>query len=137
MEQNNSPMTMSENDERLWAALAHASFLLNFVTGFLGIVAAIVIYAVYKDRSRYVAYQALQAFFFQLLWWVGGGIVIAAAWTIAGLLSVILIGLLCMPIAVIVSIIPLVAAVYAVYGAVQCYSGQDFKYWIVADWVRI
>lgn len=137
MENNPIPEPLSENDERLWAALAHASFLLNFVTGFLGLVAPIVIYAVYKDRSRYVAYQSLQAFFFQLLWWVGGGILIAAAWTISGILSVILIGLLCMPIAVIVSIIPLVAAVYAVYGAVQCYNGVDFKYWLVADWVRI
>lgn len=137
MENNPIPEPLSENDERLWAALAHASFLLNFVTGFLGLVAPIVIYAVYKDRSRYVAYQSLQAFFFQLLWWVGGGIVIAAAWTISGILSVILIGLLCMPVAVIVTFIPLVAAVYAVYGAVQCYNGVDFKYWLVADWVRI
>lgn len=137
MDNNNTNLTMSENDERLWAALAHASFLLNFVTGFLGVIAPLVIYSIYKDRSRYVAYQSLQSFFFQILWWVGAGILIAGSWTIAGVLSMVLIGLLCIPIAVVVSVIPLIGAVYAVYGAVQCYNGEDFRYWLVADWVRI
>jgi uncharacterized Tic20 family protein len=49
--------------------LAHLSVLLNLVTGFLGVGAALVVYLVYKDRSRYVAYQAMQAFLMQLIFW--------------------------------------------------------------------
>ena len=67
---------LSPEDERTWAMLAHLSVLVNLVTGFLGPVAALVIYLVYKDRSRYVAYQSMQAFVFQLIWWVGAGALI-------------------------------------------------------------
>ena len=41
--------------------------------GFLGPVAALVVYLIFQNRSRYVAYHALQAFVFQLIWWGGGG----------------------------------------------------------------
>jgi uncharacterized protein len=130
------PQPLSPSDERTWAMLAHLSVLLNLVTGFLGVVGALVIYMVYKDRSRYVAYQSLQSLIFQLIWWVGGGIVTAIAWTITGVLSAILIGLICIPIALIITLIPLGALVYGIVGAVQCNSGQDFRYWLVGDWVR-
>ena len=130
------PQPLSPSDERTWAMLAHLSVLLNLVTGFLGVVGALVIYMVYKDRSRYVAYQSLQSLIFQLIWWVGGGIMTAIAWTITGVLSAILIGLICIPIALIISLIPLGALVYGIVGAVQCNSGQDFRYWLVGDWVR-
>src|SRR5256885_17236393 len=60
-----APAMLSESDARTWAMVAHLTVLLNLVTGFLGVVAALVIYLVFKDRSRYVAYQSLQAFVFQ------------------------------------------------------------------------
>jgi uncharacterized membrane protein YccF (DUF307 family) len=78
----------------------------------------------------------MQSFVFQLIWWVGGGALVAAAWTISGILSAVLIGLLCMPIACALSAIPLAAVVYGVVGAVQCSSGKDFRYWLVGTWVR-
>ena len=130
------PEPLSPQDERTWAMLAHLSILLNLVTGFLGPIAALIIYLVYKDRSRYVAYQSMQAFVFQLVWWVGGGILAAVAWTISGLLTVVLIGLLCMPIACLFTLIPLAALVYGIVGAVQTNQGKDFRYWLVGDWVR-
>ena len=64
---------LSQADERTWAMLAHLSILVNLVTGVLGPVAALVIYLVYKDRSRYVAYQAMQSFLFQIIVLFGGG----------------------------------------------------------------
>jgi hypothetical protein len=51
------PAPITESEERTWAMLAHFSVLLNLVTGFFGGIAAIIIYFVYKDRSRLVAYQ--------------------------------------------------------------------------------
>jgi len=67
---------------------------------------------------------------------VGGGFLIGAAWTITGLLSAVLIGLLCIPVALVLSLIPLAALGYGIYGGVQVSQGRDFKYWLVGDWVR-
>jgi uncharacterized Tic20 family protein len=128
------PLTPSE--ERTWAMLAHLSILLNLVTGLLGPVGALIIYLVYKDRSRYVAYHSLQSLIFQLIAWVGGGILTAIAWTITGVLSAILVGLLCIPISLVISVIPLGAIIYGIIGGIQCNEGQDFRYWLVGDWMR-
>jgi len=127
---------LSPSDERTWAMLAHLSVLINLVTGFVGPIVALIIYLVYKDRSRYVAYQSLQSFVFQLITWVGGGALIAAAWALSGLLTAVLIGFLCMPIACVLTFLPLGAVVYGVLGGVQCSQGQDFRYWLVGDWLR-
>ena len=130
------PAPLTPSEERSWAMLAHLSILLNLVTGLLGPVGALIIYLVYKDRSRYVAYHSLQSLIFQLIAWVGGGILTAVAWVITGVLSAILVGLLCIPIALVISLIPLGAIVYGIIGGIQCNQGQDFRYWLVGDWVR-
>lgn len=131
------PVPLSPSDERTWAMLSHLSVLANLVTGFLGPIAVLVIYLVYKDRSRYVAYHSMQSFVFQLIWWVGGGALTALAWIISSILvPVVGIGCLLMPIALLISAIPVGALVYGVIGAVQCSQGQDFKYWLIGDWVR-
>lgn len=130
------PTPLSSSDERTWAMLAHLSVLLNLITGILGPVAALVIYLVFKDRSRYVAYQSLQSFLMQLIVWVGGGFLTAIAWTITGVLSAILIGICLIPITVVISLIPVAALVYGIIGAIQTNQGQDFRYWLIGDWVR-
>jgi uncharacterized protein len=131
---------LSPSDEHTWAMLAHLSVLLNLVTGFFGPIAALVIYLVYKDRSRYVAYQSLQSAIFQLIAWVGGGVLIGLIWAVTGILSAIIIGILCIPFALLftlfVGILPIAALVYGVYAAIQTSQGQDFQYWLVGDWVR-
>jgi uncharacterized Tic20 family protein len=128
--------SLSPSDERTWAMLAHLSVLLNLVTGFLGVIAALAVYIAYKDRSRYVAYQSMQAFIFQLIWWFGGAIVAGLAWAATGVLSMVLIGLIFIPVACLISLIPLASLVYGILAAVQCNSGQDFHYWLIGDWVR-
>lgn len=129
---------LSPADERTWAMLAHLSVLLNLVTGFLGVGAALLIYLIYKDRSRYVAYQAMQAFLMQLLLWAGGGVLIGVMWAIVGALSAILVGILLIPIALILTLVfavfPLVALIYGVIGSVETSNGQDFRYWLIGDW---
>ena len=130
------PQPLSPSDERTWALLAHLSILINLFTGVLGPVAALVIYLVYKDRSRYVAYQAMQSFIFQLIVIFGGGTLVAVSWALSSALAVVLIGFLCMPIALLFTIAVVLAPIYSIIGAVQCNSGQDFKYWLIGDWVR-
>lgn len=127
---------LSPSDERTWAMLAHLSILINLVSGILGPVAALIIYLVYKDRSRYVAYQSLQALIFQLVAWVGAGIIVGASWAIVGVLSAIIVGICLIPIAAMISLLPLGALVYGVLAGIKCSQGEDFRYWLVGDWVR-
>ncbi|MBN1261417.1 MAG: DUF4870 domain-containing protein [Anaerolineae bacterium] len=133
-----SSLQLAPADERLWAMLAHLSVLLNLVTGFLGVAAAFVIYLVYKDRSRYVAFQALQAFLFQLIFWAGAGVIIGLVWAVVGILSAVIIGIFLIPFALVATIVlvlaPLYAVVYGIIGGIQTNDGQDFRYWLVGDW---
>jgi len=116
--------------------IAHLSILVNLASGILGPVVAFIIYAVYKDRSRYVAYQAMQSFVFQLVWWVGGGALVGVVWAVTGVLSIVLIGLILIPFACIFTMLPLAALIYGVYGGIEASQGRDFKYWLIGDWVR-
>ena len=135
-----APAPLSPADERTWAMLAHLSVLLNLVTGFLGPLAAFLIYLVFKDRSRYVAYHSLQATIFQLIWWVGAGALIGIIWAVTGILSAVIIGLLFIPLALVLTVVllaaPVVALIYGVLGGIETSQGHDFRYWLVGDWVR-
>lgn len=133
---NTNQPPLSQSDERQYAMFAHVGILLNLLTGFLGVVVPLVIYMMYKDRSRYVAYQSLQALIFQLIWWVGGSTLAGVAWFGTGVLSAFIIGILCIPLACIFSAMPLVALGYGIYGGIQTSQGNDFKYWLIGDWVR-
>ena len=130
------PLPLSPSDERTWALVAHLSVLLNLITGFIGIIVPLVIYIIFKDRSRYVAYQSMQAFVFQLIFWGGAWLLIGVLWTITGFLSAFLIGLLCIPLPLIAMLIPIIALGYGVYGGIETNQGKDFKYWLIGDWVK-
>lgn len=129
---------LSPADERTWAMIAHLSVLLNLVTGFLGVGAALLIYLLYKDRSRYVAYQAMQAFLMQLIFWAGGGLLIGVMWAIVGALCAILVGVLLIPFAVVLTLVfvlfPIIAVVYGIVGGFNCSDGKDFRYWLIGEW---
>lgn len=130
------PAPLSEGDERTWAMLAHLSVLLNLITGFLGVIAALAIYFIYKDRSRYVAYHAMQSFVMQLVLWAGGGVLTGLAWGATAVLSAFIVGLLCIPIACVITLFPLIAVAYGVWGGIETSQGKDFKYYWIGDWVR-
>ena len=101
----------SAQEERTWSVLSHLSMFLNLFTGFLGPVAALIIWLVYKDRSRKVAFHALESMWYQIGWLV----ILAVGWTVTGLLTMILIGFLLIPVMAIVSVVPFVHAAYAAY----------------------
>jgi hypothetical protein len=130
------PEPLSRSAARNWAMVAHLSILLNLFTGFLGPITALIIYLVFKDRSRYVAYQAMQAFVFQLVFFIGAGALAAAAWIGSLVLTLLIIGICCLPLAFLLSFIPLAAVIYGVIAGIQTAQGDDFRYWLVGDWVR-
>lgn len=127
-------------DERTWALLAHGTVLLNLVTGFLGPIAALIVYFIARGQSRYVAYHAMQSFVFQLITWYGGGLLMGLMWGFTGLLSLVVVGLFLIPIACVLSLVigvlPFGGLLYGLWGALETSQGKDFKYWLVGDWVR-
>ena len=129
------PEPLSPSSERTWAMLAHLSILLNLFTGFLGPVVALVIYLVYKDRSPYVKFQAMQAFVFQLVFFIGAGALAAIAWLVSLSLVILVVGCCLIPFAILVSLIPMGAVIYGVVGAIQPSQGDDFRYGLVDQWI--
>ncbi len=130
-----APAPLSPSSARTWAMLSHLSILLNLFTGFLGPIVALVIYLVFRDRSKYVAYQSMQSFVFQLVFFVGAGALAAILWVVTLPLMLLIIGCCLAPLALLVSIIPFAAVIYGVVGAIQTGQGDDFRYWLVSDWV--
>jgi uncharacterized Tic20 family protein len=151
--------TGPSSDERLWAALAHASVLLTFILGvgsgglavILGALVPLAIWLAFRDRSRFVAFHAMQASVFQLaavLAWIGlaivGVAVLIPTWVVTALLLVVLIGFLLLPLALVLTIalpavlvvMPLAVLVYGLYAAFEVYAGREFRYWQVADWIE-
>jgi uncharacterized Tic20 family protein len=146
------------SNERIWAALAHASVLLTFILGvttgglavIVGALVPLIIWLAFRDRSRFVAFHAMQASVFQLasvVAWIGllvvGAVILIPAWIVTILLSLVLIGLLLLPLVLVLTIalptalvvMPLAVLVYGLYGAFEVYGGRAFRYWLVADWI--
>jgi len=122
------PATMSAQDEKTWSVLAHLSIFLNLFTGFLGPVAALAIWLVYRDRSPRVSFHALQSLWYQVAWFV----ILTVGWAVSGFLTVILIGFLLFPVMFVLTLVPFVHAGYAAYKVNQ---GIDYRYLWVADMV--
>jgi uncharacterized Tic20 family protein len=112
---------MSVGGERTWSVLAHLSTFLNLFTGFLGPVAAFVIWLVYKDDSPTVARHALRSVFYQVAWLTA----IFIGWTVTFALMAILVGFLLVPIMAVVTLAPFVQASYEAYIA---YRGGGRRY---------
>jgi hypothetical protein len=150
------PETTAE--ERTWAALAHGSTMITIAAtivsaGLAGLLlpfVPLVIYLAYKDKSDFIARHAAQAFALQVMSTIGWLIafivaifVIVLAWVITGLLSIILVGLLLIPVATLITIalplvlvlLPLVALGLSVIAAVETYNGTNYRYPYLGRWV--
>jgi uncharacterized Tic20 family protein len=119
---------MSAQDEKTWSVLSHLSMFLNLFTGLLGPVAALLIWLVYKDRSQKVAFHALQSMWYQIGWLV----ILAVGWTITAFLTIVLIGILLIPVMIVATVVPFVLMGYAAYKVNQ---GVDYRYPLVADMI--
>jgi uncharacterized Tic20 family protein len=145
-------------DEWTTAALAHASVLLTLILGaaggiglLFGPAVPLAIYLGYRERSRFVAFHALQSLVYQvvgiLLYIVFAavmGSLVAVAWTISGVLSAVLIGLLLMPFALLATLLmafllagaPFAWLGYGLYAAYQVYQGRNFHYGLIGKWLE-
>lgn len=124
-----SPVAVDAQNERTWSVLSHLSIFLNLVTGFLGPVASLIVWLVYRDRSQKVSFQALQSTIYQGAWLL----ILGIGWTITGLLTFILVGFLLIPGMALISVFPFAHSAYAAYKVSQ---GEDYRYPIVADLIE-
>jgi uncharacterized protein len=116
--------TMSVQDERTWSIIAHLSVLLELV-GLMPF-GALLVWLLYKDRSRKVRFHALQALWYQIAW-----IVILVAYTLVSLiLSLVIIGIFMFFLLPILALIPLIHGCYAAYRVSQ---GVEYRYPYIAD----
>ncbi|HJR89938.1 MAG TPA: DUF4870 domain-containing protein, partial [Aeromicrobium sp.] len=103
---------LTPDQERTWATVTHgiAGGAMILSAGTLGFVAALVIYLVYKDKGPFVRQHAADAVNIQLN---------ALLWAIVGvILALVLIGF------AILAVIPIVATVLHVIGAIKAYQGE-------------
>ena len=102
---------MGAGTERAWSALAHLSTFLNVVTGFLGPVAAFLIWLLHRESSPVVASHALRSVFYQLAWLSA----IFVGWAVTFALMAVLVGFLLVPVMIVVTLAPFVHASYEAY----------------------
>jgi uncharacterized Tic20 family protein len=157
MPRSYSTLTVSDN-ERMWAAAAHACVWLTLLMSILtagtliplSIFAPLVIYFAFRNRSDYVAFHALQAFVLQLLGTVGaltllvvGTVVWLIGLVVAVLTILIAVGVILVPLWGVVGILLLLAVValpiamllFGAIAAIETYNGRDYRYPFIAQWV--
>jgi len=140
-----------KQDERVLAGLAHGSVVLGPLTnGVGGIVSALVIWLIQRDKSAYVAFQALQALVYQVAAFVLTVLVLCcwiAVWMVMWVPAMaaspevykdvppagmwIGLALMIVPIGVWV-----VTMVYGLIGAVRTLGGHDFQYVVIGKWLK-
>ncbi len=151
--------TMNITDEECqWAALAHASIWLTMFGGFLTagfvipitIFVPLVIFALYRKRSDYVAFHALQAFVLQLIgtvgvlalliiggaaWALGMVVALLAVFALIGVVLVPLWGVVGIALALLIFAMPVAALFLGTIAAIQTYNRLDYRYPYIAQWV--
>ena len=114
------PGVMGRENVRTLSTLAHLTTFLNIFTGFLGPVAAFVMWVVYKDDSPTVAAHAMRSVFYQLVWLTA----VFVGWSITAALMAVLVGFLLVPIMLLVTLGPFVQASYEAYVAYRDAGGR-------------
>lgn len=130
-------------EERLLAALAHGSIIAQG----LGLLVGVLVYINQREKSRYAAFQALQAAVYQLV----GLILVIGSWFVWGVfygISMIpLISLaedaapppifwIGMGTMVIPFIIMAIIGLYGLLAALRTWQGHDFRYALIGGWLE-
>lgn len=151
--------TMNVTDEeKLWASVAHASIWITMFSGFLtagftipiSIFIPLVIYLMYRKKSDYVVFHALQAFSLQIIatvgilalavvgglaWLIGMVIALLAIFVLAGVILVPLWAIVGILLALVVFLAPVGALLLATIAAYQTYNRHDYRYPFISRWI--
>ena len=139
---NDQTLDQPPAENRLLAALAHAGIL----TQGLGMIVGVVVYITQREKSRYVAFQGLQAAVFQvfsLLVVIASWVVWTACYTLSfiplitsgseepGAFFWVATGSMIIPL-----VIMLLFGLMGLIGALRVWQGADFRYPIVGNWLE-
>lgn len=122
------------DEERLWAMLLHLLALLGWIVWLGAFIAPLVVYLVYRDKSKFVAFHALQSLFFQLA--LFGCMVVCIL--LAVLLTVTIV-FACWAVALTFFVVGGIAVgglAYVTIAAIKAYDGEVFEYWLVGQWAH-
>ena len=111
-----------DKDELMWSTFAHLGFLAGLIIPFGNVVAPLVIWLVYKDRSSYVEYHSKEALNFQLT--------VTIAMVASGILVLLLIGIF-----LLIGIL-LLALVLSIVAAVKANNGEYYEYPFTIRFIR-
>lgn len=155
---SNQPVEGLTADERLWATIAHLSFLLTGITAIVTdgwavlamMFVPLAIYFNFREKSDFIAFHALQAFAAQVIGTIGwavmlavGSVVFSIAIAVSAVASVILIGipfvivfsLLFVVFVLMMLLLPVAILILSLVGAGNTYGGRDFRYPVIAQWI--
>lgn len=124
--------TIQSKDPLLLASMSHFSILLVLLIGPFSVVVPLLIWLLERNKpgqSKTIEFHAMQAFFYQVAVYLIGlilGVLIA-------ILSIIVIGVLLIPVLVLFGI---AAIVYGTYAGVKVIQGEDFRYIYIADLIE-
>ena len=115
----------SESDAKLWSMFSHLAVLLGHLLswGFLGWIGPLIIFLMYKDRNRFVRYNAAEA--------LNGAIAVVIAQVVLGIVLTIFgvitlgFGFAAFPL---VGIPALIQLIFAIIGAVKANQGEWWNY---------
>lgn len=117
---------MSEQEEKQWGMLAHIIPLAAYMVSSLGWVAALVIYFAYKDKSKFVAFHALQQLYFMGLNWIIMIVGVVLFFTVVGI-----------PIAILLWIAAGLASIIGpIYAGIKANNGEWWEYPVVGGMAR-
>lgn len=117
-----APQAMSPQDERTWGALSHAGAVVAMIcsAGFLGFVASIAVFVVYKDRGPFVRAHAANSINLQItmfVWLVVTGVLYVV-------LGVVTLGIGFFVLWPLFWVPAVIAGILHVVGAVKAYNGE-------------
>ncbi len=99
---------MSDADQRMWAMLAHLGGII------FGFIPSLVIFLMYREKSRFVEEQSKEALNFQIAWNI--------ALIVSSILMLVLIGFILFPIVYIAGL------VFMIMAGIAANKGQAYRY---------
>ncbi|MGN1402012.1 MAG: DUF4870 domain-containing protein [Bacillus sp. (in: firmicutes)] len=107
---------MSSKDDRLWACLIYV------VSLFFPIIGPLLIWLFKKDQSEFVNYHAKEYLNFFISYAIYG--------IVAGLSTIILIGIVLVP------IVSAVAVIFTILAAVKAYGGEEYRIPLIIRFIQ-
>lgn len=139
MNQETLPVLAPTQEERYWAAAAHAlalllAFLTSWFVGIAGVVGAAVVYFLKRDSSTFVADQAREAINFNLSMLIyacaamGLGALLVGATIFTLGLGVVVTGPLGILLVLLAAAIAIMWLVCSVIASIKAYNGESYRY---------